>query len=55
MFEFGDNANYMWMGYAVTGFVLAGMALWIYARYRVLNRERALIDQLEAEERDTRH
>ncbi|MBN1562678.1 MAG: hypothetical protein JXA10_02490 [Anaerolineae bacterium] len=52
MFDFGDNADYMAMGYAVTGLFLGGMVLWMYLRYRVLGREQDLIDQIEAEERD---
>ena len=55
MFDFGENADYMWMGYAVTGLILAGMVVWMAVRYRVLNRERELIDQLEAEERAEAH
>ncbi len=52
MFDFGKHADYMAMGYAVTGFFLAGMVLWMALRYRVLGHEQKLIDQLEAEERD---
>jgi hypothetical protein len=51
MFDFGDNANYMAMGYAVTAILLGGMILWMYVRYRGLEHEQELIDQLEAEER----
>ena len=54
MFDFGDNANYMAMGYAVTMIFLAGMILWMVVRYRVLEREQDAIERFEAEERDNR-
>jgi heme exporter protein CcmD len=52
MFDFGKHADYMALGYAVAGIFLAGMVLWMALRYRALNREQDLIDQLEAEEHD---
>lgn len=55
MFDFGANADYMWMGYAVTVLVLASVIGWMAVRYRTLFREQALIDQLEAEEQQAKH
>ena len=51
MFDFGANADYMWMGYAVTVLVLGSVVGWMVVRYRALMREQVLIDQLEAEEK----
>jgi hypothetical protein len=52
MFDFGKHADYMALGYAMAGILLAGMVLWMALRYRALHHEEDLIDQLEAEERD---
>jgi hypothetical protein len=54
MFDFGKHSDYMAMGYAAMGILLGGMVLWLYLRYRLLNREQQMIDQLEAEARDER-
>ena len=54
MFDFGKHSDYMAMGYAAMGILLGGMVLWLVLRYRLLNREQQMIDQLEAEARDER-
>ena len=51
MFDFGKHADYMALGYAMMGLLLGGMVLWTYFRYRVLTRESAELDRIEAEER----
>jgi hypothetical protein len=51
MFDFGKHADYMALGYAMMGLLLGGMVLWTYFRYRVLARESAELDRIEAEER----
>lgn len=48
----GNNADYMLLGYALMAILLGGMIAWTYFRFRQLDRESALIDQFEAEERD---
>ncbi len=51
MFDFGKHADYMALGYAMMGLLLGGMVLWTYFRYRMLARESAELDRIEAEER----
>ena len=46
---FGDYSEYMAIGYAAMGLVLAAMIVWIYVRYVALNREQQQITRLEAE------
>lgn len=54
MFDFGEHADYMALGYALMGLLLGGMVFWMYVRYRVLQRDAEALDQLEAEERQER-
>ena len=54
MFDFGKHADYMALGYAMMALLLGGMVLWTYLRYRVLARESAELDRIEAEERQER-
>jgi hypothetical protein len=54
MFDFGKHADYMALGYAMMGLLLGGMVVWLYFRYRVLARESAELDRIEAEEQQER-
>jgi hypothetical protein len=54
MFDFGKHADYMALGYAMMALLLGGMVLWTYLRYRVLARESAELDRIEAEEQQER-
>jgi hypothetical protein len=54
MFEFGKHADYMAMGYAAMAILLGGMVLWLYLRYRILQREDLELDRIEAEEQQAR-
>jgi hypothetical protein len=54
MFDFGEHADYMALGYAMMALLLGGMVLWTYFRYRVLMRESAELDRIEAEEQQER-
>ena len=51
MFDFGKHADYMALGYAMMGLLLGGMVFWTYIRYRILARESAELDRIEAEEK----
>jgi len=52
----GKYAEYMILGYSAMAVILGGMIAWIYLRYRALQREAALIEQVAAEEaRDRVH
>ncbi len=50
----GNNADYMLLGYGLMAFLLLAMIAWMAYRFRQLDRESALIDQVEAEERANR-
>jgi hypothetical protein len=54
MFDFGKHADYMALGYAAMGILLGLMVLWLYLRYRVLQREEVELDRFEAEEMQER-
>lgn len=46
---FGKYSEYMAIGYAAMGLILAAMIVWMYVRYVGLRREQEQIAQLEAE------
>ena len=46
---FGKYSEYMAIGYAAMGIILAAMIVWMYIRYAGLRRDQEQIVQLEKE------
>jgi len=50
----GKYAEYAFLGYGAMALILGAMIAWLYLRYRALQREAAIVEQVAAEERGDR-